>query len=185
MFQGGFKEGQENAATLPEEDPVIFGLFLEWLYKDRLSKMKLATSTPRDGPFTNRIKLFQYAVKICLPQLQDLTMSDLMDNIEIHNRHPNLRSVIVSYESTPAGSPLRKFMARTLLSVVGTGTYSTECATDEIMGNADLVRDIIRLTGEKNAQEGANFDVLPWEMPRCDFHAHAPGADCAYMDRTM
>jgi hypothetical protein len=121
MFQGGFKEDQEQVATLPEEDPVIFDLFLEWLYKDRLSKIDITTSTETAGPYMDHIKLFQYAVKICLPQLQDFVTSDLMYNYEVHIKQPSFRAIMVSYEVTPAGSPLQNFMARTLLQLVGTG----------------------------------------------------------------
>jgi len=53
-------------------------------------------------------------------------------------RQPSFRAIMVSYEVTPAGSPLRGLMARTLLQLVGTGddksAYSTKLAADEIMG---------------------------------------------------
>jgi len=59
-------------------------------------------------------------------------------------------------------------MARTLLERLGTGTeesaYSTRLATDEIMCNADLVCDIIRLIGERNAHgsRDPSFLVRSW-----------------------
>ena len=80
---------------------------------------------------------------------------------------------MVSYQVTPAGSPLRDFIVRTLLQLVGTGdeksAYSTKNATDEIMGNADLVRDMIRLTGEQNKRGRGDLSFLLrlWELLRC------------------
>jgi hypothetical protein len=55
------------------------------------------------------------------------------------------------------------------------------------MGNADLVRDMIRLTGEQNkrGRGDLSFLVWPWEMPRCQFHSHAVGAECDYTSRTI
>lgn len=187
MFQSGFKEGEEQRATLPEDDAVVIDLFLEWLYKDRLSKIDLATSTETTGPFIDRIKLYQYAVKICLPSLQDYVMSDLMSNYEFHNREPSFRAVMLSYEVTSVGSPLRDFMARVLVQLIGTGdgnsSYAPSRATDGIMANPDLVRDMIRLIGERN-ERGNGTESYPWEMSRCKFHTHGVGEVCAYKSKT-
>ena len=37
MFESTFKESVEQAATLPEDDPNAFVLFVQWLYRDNLT----------------------------------------------------------------------------------------------------------------------------------------------------
>jgi hypothetical protein len=59
MFCGSFFESKQNPATLPKEDPVVFDLFLEWVYgKGRLEPLDISKVTPEAGPFIDRIKLY-------------------------------------------------------------------------------------------------------------------------------
>lgn len=187
MFKRGFKEEKEQRATIPEEDPVIFDMFVEWLYKDRISKFDMALSTETSGPFIDRIKLYEYGVKICLPELQDFAMSNLMSGYAEYRRDPSFQAIILSYKLTRPGSPLREFMAKTLVQLIGsdiTSAYATKTATDIVMENPDLVRDMIRITGFYNLNSDLQ-GVRPWTLPKCEFHVHAPGAECAYKGEVL
>jgi hypothetical protein len=182
MFKRGFKEEKEQRATIPEEDPIIFDMFVEWLYQDRISKFDMALSTETSGPFIDRIKLYEYGVKICLPELQDFAMSNIMSRYVTHRRDPSFQAIILAYKVARAASPLREFMAKTLVQLIGsddTSAYATKTAADIVMETPDLVRDMIRITGVYNKNPDMQ-GVRPWTLPKCEFHAHPPGAECAY-----
>jgi hypothetical protein len=66
MFGGGFKESEEQLASLPDEKPAVFSLFLEWLCKNRLAKFDLADSTVSKFP-ERLISLFAYFARFNAP----------------------------------------------------------------------------------------------------------------------
>lgn len=41
LFESTFKEGAEQAETLPEDDPNAFVLFVQWLYRDGLTPLDI------------------------------------------------------------------------------------------------------------------------------------------------
>jgi len=110
-------------------------------------------------------------------------MSNLKSNYAAHKRDPSFQAVILAYKVTRPGSLLREFMVKALVQLIGTGddtsAYSTKLTTDNVVENADLVRDMIRVTGMYNKSPDTR-DVNPSSLPKCWFHVHTPGAKCAY-----
>jgi hypothetical protein len=45
-FESTFKEGIEQAATFPKEDPDNFALFVQWIYGDSLKRIDISKHNP-------------------------------------------------------------------------------------------------------------------------------------------
>jgi hypothetical protein len=100
MFNGGFLEATEMKAILPEDDPVVYGLLLEWVYSGCYAKLDIKDHTSSSGPFIERIKLYAFAEKICLVPLMDYTMTTLISNYHHHMKALSDVAMLLAYKLT-------------------------------------------------------------------------------------
>ena len=62
MFESSFKEGVEQAATLPEDDPNAFALFVQWLYQESLTPLDIRKHDPLGNDISlDRVRLYCFA----------------------------------------------------------------------------------------------------------------------------
>jgi hypothetical protein len=163
-------------------------LFLEWIYKGRLDKFNISDSICAFGPFMDRVRLYLYAGKICMPDLEDYVMSDMIASCEYHKCWPSPYAVLVAYNGTVAGSKLRAFMVESFyLSVTLVESHSSSIARlpSGIIGNAELLRDILGLITKGNDKDKHIPGVELKKGGSCTYHNHADGAECPYKDLVL
>jgi hypothetical protein len=99
MFNGGFKETEDQAAKLPEDDPVAFDLFLEWIYRGFFQEFGFDKSdmTTTRGHWIDRIKLYSFAQKISLSDLTDYSITTILSNYKKHARLPLPKEMELTY----------------------------------------------------------------------------------------
>jgi hypothetical protein len=130
----------------------------------------------------DRVKLYIYAGKIWLPDLEDYVTSDMIASCEYHKCWPSPQAVLMAYEGTLPGSKLRTFMAKSFhRSVTLVETHSSPIArlTSGFFGNTDLLRDVLNLIAKDNDKEVH----LPREelkkAGKCIYHNHVDGISCS------
>jgi hypothetical protein len=186
MFQeGGFIESVDDTATLPEDDPATFSLFLEWLYTARLAPLDISKSTQTSGPFVNRIKLYQFAHKLCLLNLADYTMTNMMSNYDHHNGCPSQFAVSLAYRITGPGSHLRSYMLHNLLFQAETGKLGTQELCRAFIGNEDLIIDYISIKDKWDDNPSVDVRSDPQKKSRCLWHYHEKDGECAFKDEIL
>jgi hypothetical protein len=104
-LNGNFAEGKTHCVALPEEDPDIFQIFVQWLYRGgALSRSD--SRVCREFPETH-IRAWALGDKLGCSKLQDTAM------IQINRFHENTatcaKEMHMIYEITAPGSRLRKF----------------------------------------------------------------------------
>lgn len=181
MFTSGFAETASQSASLPEDKPDILGLFLEWVYGGRV--LHAATWT-RKTSMGNKIHLYNFAEKICLDELADFTMTSLMSDLREGRSLVGIFAVKMTYRETPAGSPLRKFLCHGIHYVTHTtkegANWPAKTLCDALTEVPELLQDFIEISREL----GGTIEN-PTEMPKCKFHKHAKGAECAYKESML
>lgn len=143
MFNGGFEESQKRAASFPDDDPVAFSLFLEWLYTSRLPAMVDAVS---EAQFLNRIRLYGFADRIGDAGLMETAMASILEGYKATSRCPSVRAVKLVYENTSPKDPLRFFMADVLYHIIGyRKDFSAEAIGVALGSSEDLAADLVEL----------------------------------------
>jgi hypothetical protein len=185
MFDSGFIEAEENKGSLPEEDPIVFSLFLEYLYGGgRLAPVDIERSTTTAGPVIDRIKLYGFAEKICLPDLADYIITNFISNLAYYERTPSKDGMKVAYAVTKPGSPLRNYMCHSLYYISKfedeEGPWSPRELCDTLKEVDDLLYDLIVITRthERNRSTTTKRSIDPRVGSKCRWHSHPPGAIC-------
>jgi hypothetical protein len=188
MFEGAFKEGIDQAATLPEEDPDLFALLIHWVYTGCLKPIDInqyqTSADPDSDAFLDRIKLYGYAEKICLPLLMDYIMTNLMAAYDKLRKYPSLKTAIAAFEISFPDSHIRKFMSQSVAwYIADASTYNkAKIARDpadvaQAMAECqDLAVDVIKHLSGLNSTSVSN----PLNASKCDFHQHKFVGECAY-----
>ncbi|KAI9797577.1 MAG: hypothetical protein M1835_007841 [Candelina submexicana] len=93
-FSGDFKESEERALYLPDDDPTAFELFIHWLYTGRLDEPW--------GPGGRRpyIKLYILASKFCMESLANATIDRLQVFYATSQRHPDIDMIAMIWNDT-------------------------------------------------------------------------------------
>lgn len=196
MFSGGFKEAQEQAATLPEDDIDAFALFVKWLYAGELPSARelrnFKTDTDRSFNETSLsnpevhvpslrialLRLHVFAEKICETELADYVMTTLLDLFRT-TECPSVSELTDLYPHTTPESPLRKFIVhylhfhlyckvnRSNLGVFAGMFAAALDSSDELATDIDMRISEALATGKRTRN--------PIEHRNCYFHLHASG----------
>ena len=102
--------------SLPEDDEIIFELFVEWLYHRRY-EIPSRPKTPEKDVFMQPVKLFVLADKYDVRSLKNLIISKLFLAFKQNLAMPRLSTVAYAYEHTSQSSTIRKMFADNLTRV--------------------------------------------------------------------
>lgn len=185
MFRGGFREAEERKAHLPEDDPDVFGLFVEWLYRERLPAIRRAHA---DTLFNNRIDLYCFAEKICQEDLMDITITNMIKYLRNSSCEINTAEMLHIYQNTPPSSKLRKFAACSFVysfSQGDTDVWSTKELSAAMNKRLDLCEDVMAILRKNlgTIPDGVLLENIPVLDPRedlCKFHLHEKETRCPY-----
>ncbi|CAG8979576.1 hypothetical protein HYALB_00010777 [Hymenoscyphus albidus] len=185
MFSSGFLEAEEKSGSLPDEEPIVFALFLEYLYGGgRLSPVDVTLSTQSSGPIVDRIKLYGFAERICLVELADYVMTNLISNLKHYERTPSREGILLAYKETRTGSSLRRYMSSALYYVMKYETedspWTAEALCETLKEVDDLLYDLIVVTRKHEAHipPATKKSVDPRIGSKCRFHSHPENAVC-------
>jgi hypothetical protein len=116
-FEGGFSEAKTGEIVIKHTDSAIFGLFVEWLYTQKITEilcedgnLKDAEKSVMDQPLLMElIQLWLLADYLEVPRLQNCAIDLLNQKMTRRNCFVPASTIKFTYEKTPTGSPLQKF----------------------------------------------------------------------------
>ncbi|TVY87472.1 hypothetical protein LAWI1_G006420 [Lachnellula willkommii] len=107
-FNGGFEEDTTQELDLPDTDPIVFGILVEWAYSQRVM---MSTTETRNDLFT-LMKLWVLADRCLIPRLQNETLVYLeARRAALSGTLPRLDTFTYLYDNTAHRSPLRQYFA--------------------------------------------------------------------------
>ena len=101
-----WKEGQERTVEMPEDDPVCFRLYAEWLYTGTIFCKK--SPTPARGSFGSLVGLYILGEKVLDKDFQDCVIDAMLATLNSEKVTPGKEDINRIYTQTPTGSPLRR-----------------------------------------------------------------------------
>jgi len=183
MFSSDFKEVVESTVRMPEDDPDVFNLFVQWLYAARLCVPDMTKNTATSGPMWTRFKLYCFAEKICLPELMDYTMSSIMSACVRGDKSPSIEVMRMVYGGTKQGSRLRLFTAHVLHFLIRNGgdlgPWPSSKLAQVMNEHEDLTVNVLQLL-----RDNSKAPSHPGHYPKCMFHVHTKNHTCKYKDDT-
>jgi hypothetical protein len=180
MFKPGFSESRTSTGYLSDDDPSIFSLFLEWVYGHHLTSVTAAAmALPNNSLFfMDRVKLYIFAEKICMDELCDYTITNLMSILQHYERSPTVQQMREACKGSAVGSPIRKFMCYNLLFHLKTEAedshWMSRALSDALVEVPDLCFDFMKLSREVSRVG------CPKNMAKCGFHKHGEGVECGF-----
>lgn len=115
-FQKEWKEGQERTIPLPDDDPGVFDLYVQWIYRGQIfSRMPRAEFRLLDREMELLIDAYIFGEKIQDSNYQDAVLDSLLAYTNTRDEKgvrwfPTGALVRKAYQKTPASSPLRRLL---------------------------------------------------------------------------
>jgi len=186
MFNSTFQEGQTQSATLPEDDPDAFALFVDWLYTRTISVASV--KNPDEGKTAIRAltKLFAFAEKYCLISIADQVMDRIVELGIEFSRLPGDDIVGLGYSTTKLGSRLRLYLSRSYTFHLFrniTPSYWTPQRLHDVhqvaVKHPDLLFNFFLISTD------TKYGGIAWltnsnHAPFCDYYQHGKDAQCLY-----
>jgi hypothetical protein len=183
MFNGPFKEGETQSATMPEDDSNTVSMMLGWVYTNKIDSFTMESTSGEQVVDTGcYIKLFRLAEKYTIAKLADETIAVLISGCAAANLIFQDDDYKLCYQLTHAESRLRLFASRMFAYTID--FYSDELCKflvskeiyELMVELPDLGEATIRLL--RNQANKAVPD--PRIAPACDYHQHAKSEKCPY-----
>jgi hypothetical protein len=184
-FSGSFKES-EGTMHLPEEHPGAFLLFIDWLYRSKISHV----NTVRH--WLTLFDLYIFAAKLCLNELANRTI-DRIRHMESCTPAAAVTFALARhvYKNTFEDSPLRGYCVAALFF-----NFSSKLSKDKHVPADDRLKQMWKYSRDDfdlfvdyfpylrehegkvmktPAEEGKDHNS---EMSECKFHRHAKNEEC-------
>lgn len=112
MFNGGSEEGTSGHAHFPDDDPLAFKWFLEWIYLDDTSSLS------EDNSLMQRIKLYCPASKYRTTALMDKLMDSIHMSVRENRELLNASAINYLYTNCVGKCCLKLFIEDIIVHVI-------------------------------------------------------------------
>jgi hypothetical protein len=183
MFNGGFKESSTQFATLPKDDPVVFDIFVQWLYSSTIHALKLASAYD-DVLYNLLFDVHYFALKYVVIELADRAVTSILEVMNGFNILPTPTQWAAVYRKTARGSKLRLLMTRSAVFVLlclpeNVKEFTKTAISDVFEADKDFLLDVLTaIRPEKSYATTKELD--PRKAPCCDYHEHPKTNVCPY-----
>jgi hypothetical protein len=181
MFNGNFQEGIKQTATLPEDDPETFALFLTWPYRNIIE-----LTVPHKG-FVNStgqlVDILVFAEKYQIISLLDKAIDKLVWIHRTEELFPNKKNISCVYGNISQGSKSRFYMTRMFvyITVNFDTTYASSAWSNEIMSSLVKEHKDLWIDAYPLLRESAVTKLVdPRIALACNYHQHGSGEPCPY-----
>jgi hypothetical protein len=150
-MNGSWAESESRVVKLPEDDPKVFAIYVSLIYTGQLTTMlkskeelaTLDTATFRaivQAEYATLLQMYILGDKLQDLQAKNATVAAVLELIDMKSAEnrwfvPMVELVNMSYERTPAGSPIRRLM---------TDLWSSN-SVREILQNASKMHEDFRI----------------------------------------
>lgn len=184
FFQSAVKkewnEGKERTIPLPEDDPEVVSLYLNWIYNKRILSQSPTNEKGYDE-ICLLVKAYVFGEKIQDGRFKDAVIdatikSTLIPDEDGQTWFPGSADVNRAYNGTPPGSPLRRLMVD-FWALHGNDDWDRKGVSKDFL---------LDLTGELFGHRSTwNHDPRPsnGKTSTCSYHEHGDDKSC-YSQRT-
>ncbi|KAF7193729.1 Kelch repeat and BTB domain-containing protein 2 [Pseudocercospora fuligena] len=168
-FSGNFAESKDKSIELPEADPAIFKIWIQWAYS---GNMALLSASEQEVGHENYALLARRCgeLYVLADTLEDTlcrnTATDLLRNRFLGFVGPSVHLYQIAYESTPEGSKLRKVCLDWMLAS-SPGTWLAQHRNE--LPTALFVD--LAIEWEQVDFDSSHF-VRISDAPKCEYHDH-------------
>jgi hypothetical protein len=185
MFNGGFIEAETNYASLPEDDPMAFEAFVEWLYRGTIKTIRLDLPKNEDAQGFEIFAIYVLASKYLLTELADRSLSGYVKYINAKQFIPGPGVLASMYTKSPPYSKARQLAAElaayTLLKFPSTNnndSWSSDRFCDVFNTDVDFMFDVLSAMRQQPGQEQTDPRISYASI--CAYHQHAGVKICPY-----
>jgi hypothetical protein len=169
-FTGGFHESEKKEIYLEEEDPRMFGHFVNWLYGKKLYCHK-DHANPSEITFKHVrewLALYIFADKISLRALADEALEQY--NFCTEGTLPCTNEILIIYQNTVEQSPLRQHAVKALMvEFFDQGSDDFDFISDAIACHIEFTRDITAAI-----KNHTRLSTKECELSSCSAHNKTP-----------
>jgi len=169
-FTRGFIETNKKELHLVDEDPTMFGHFVDWLYgkglychRDHADASSIGFNHVREW-----LVLYIFADKIALKVLADEAL--LQYNLCAEGTLPCTEEILLVYQNTIGQSPLRKSVVKALIAeFFDQGEGDLDFISDAIGCHSEFTRDI-----SSAIKSHTRLSTKECELASCTAHNKTP-----------
>ena len=177
-----FKEASTGVFELEEEDPDIFSVFEQWVYKDRLFIKKPASSSSASEDTEDDCKeweclplLYTLGERLDAPKFKDAVISAIIEKVNESKVVPDNWAAYV-YQNTVSTCALRRLIVDFhVFAHQGRLLKKGACPDAEELEVEFLQDAMERISDAGSSVFAADAGEMPWS-DTCVYHEHGEGA---------
>ncbi|GIZ37636.1 hypothetical protein CKM354_000107800 [Cercospora kikuchii] len=171
-LNGQWKEGREKKINLPDDEPDIFGAYVEYLFSGKIATAteKAAVDLTRDDAgleYTCQAKLYVLGEKLLDDKFCDCALRAMVELSRLERANgvhylPGILAVQTIYEGTTDASPIRRFLVDLYLTRVSKkwlSDASTNCPEAFLI---DLLQENWPLVNKQKKTVAPNYNIEPY-----------------------
>ena len=183
-LQGAFREATEQVVSLPDDDPAVFDMYLQFCYKSKIFCGFPRSYVGFDRIYKALVNAYVFGDKVQDPDFANAVMNTFIYIIAKNRYSSSLDEDIVAliYENTLVGSPLRQavidhyvWRARPeWMDAIGAKVAYQDFMKDLNAGLLHVRETLMEMPGvsSKASKISDQVDNL------CRYHVHAEGEKC-------
>ena len=166
-----WKEGQEGTIPLPNDEPRVFDLYGQWLYRRTIPIIDSTIDSGKESTEQDLlVRAYAFGEKIQDTTFQNTILDALIMSTNTPDKQkrrwfPGRALVSRAYEGTPVGSPLRRLMVD-LHNYHGDASWVEGGHNEEFL--VDLVREMY-----KTRPRPTSADPTGSIIDSCAYHLHS------------
>lgn len=141
-FTGKFKETAEKSMDLPENDPDVFELFLQWVYEKTCQLPAGDINEEIDKRYMQLAQLYVLADQLLVIELKNYVIDLYFEITTQTDRLPRPAVVFYVYENSMKGSPLRKLLVQSYSCMLDLGWYKNKSNAEILSENPEFASDL-------------------------------------------
>ncbi|KAF6232634.1 hypothetical protein HO173_009073 [Letharia columbiana] len=165
-FNSDFRESSERKMNLPEDDPDIFNLMVEWLYSHRYDILQPTGDKIRDETrFMEPMRLYVLADKYGMTSLKGCIANIIFKTLKPGNvTGPSIETIAYAYQNVPQTSGIRRLLADLYACNINFDWYKSPIAKPLLQKYPEFATDIILSFARHTSREGIK-NPFKGEMP--------------------
>ena len=167
----------EGRIPLPNDDPAVFALYMQWIYRGRIfSRQDMGDTGGNREEIDLLIEAFVLGEKLQDQECRDAVVDCLVDAVDTPDGqdkrwYPTPGAIDRAYRGTPEGSPLRRLLVD-MYFFRGCPEWLDEAS------NAEFLRDLARAFLQDRESFATRADHTTAQLAGCSYHGHGIESAC-------
>jgi len=178
-FNGKWAESDKNSTDLPDDDPVAFGAFFNWLYMRRLLNEDKEIKDMNNADMAKACKIYVLGDRLHIPALKDAAIDAIISTFAEKWKLPYYSSVEYAFKRTSKHERLRRLLIVMFTQSAGNETQSWTKKIQNLDFWSDITTALFALRRSKPGDGGplgkwGSLSKDDWKkVDRCLYYDHA------------